>query len=80
MKLRNVVHAPAHLLDDAFPQLSANERQSPPDLALGETMVALEGHLDADTLRPGWLGESLDVGYAISVLHPRALEPSVIRE
>jgi uncharacterized protein DUF222/HNH endonuclease len=32
--------------------------------------------LDAQTLRPGWLGERLDVGYAISVLHPHALEPS----
>jgi len=31
--------------------------------------------LDGDTLRPGWLGERLDVGYAIDVLHPRALPP-----
>jgi hypothetical protein len=36
--------------------------------------------LDADTLRPGWLGEPLDVGYAISVLHPRALRPLVLSE
>ena len=35
-------------------------------------------HLHADTTRPGWLGERLDVGYAIDVLHPRALHPSVI--
>ncbi|HMH52473.1 MAG TPA: DUF222 domain-containing protein [Candidatus Acidoferrum sp.] len=32
-------------------------------------------NLGAHTLRPGWLGESLDVGYAIDVLHPRALRP-----
>src|SRR5438105_1134831 len=30
-------------------------------------------HLDARTAMPGWLGERLDVGYAISVLHPLAL-------
>jgi hypothetical protein len=28
--------------------------------------------LDAHTATPGWLGERLDVGYAIDVLHPRA--------
>jgi hypothetical protein len=28
--------------------------------------------LDAQTLKPGWLGERLDVGYAIDVLHPLA--------
>jgi hypothetical protein len=32
-------------------------------------------HLDAQTTRPGWLWERLDVGWAIDVLHPRALEP-----
>jgi len=31
--------------------------------------------LHSHTLAPGWLGESLDVGYAIDVLHPRACEP-----
>jgi uncharacterized protein DUF222/HNH endonuclease len=36
--------------------------------------------LDAHSLRPGWLGEPLDVGYAISVLHPRALRPLVLGE
>jgi hypothetical protein len=29
--------------------------------------------LNAHTATPGWLGESLDVGYAIDVLHPLAL-------
>ena len=29
--------------------------------------------LDARTSTPGWLGERLDVGYAIDVLHPLAL-------
>ncbi len=27
-------------------------------------------HIDAQTSKPGWLGERLDVRYAISVLHP----------
>jgi len=29
--------------------------------------------IDARTAMPGWQGERLDVGYAISVLHPRAI-------
>jgi hypothetical protein len=29
--------------------------------------------IDARTSTPGWLGERLDVGYAIDVLHPRAI-------
>ncbi len=29
-------------------------------------------HLDEKTTRPGWLGERLDLGWAISVLHPLA--------
>src|SRR5438309_4562768 len=29
-------------------------------------------HIDARTAMPGWLGERLDVGYAIDVLHPMA--------
>jgi len=35
-------------------------------------------HLDAQTTRPGWQGERLDVGWAIDVLHPRALQPPVL--
>jgi 5-methylcytosine-specific restriction endonuclease McrA len=31
--------------------------------------------LDARTACPGWLGERLDVGWAIDVLHPRAQNP-----
>jgi Domain of unknown function (DUF222)/HNH endonuclease len=30
-------------------------------------------HIDARTSMPGWQGERLDVGWAISVLHPRAI-------
>jgi HNH endonuclease/Domain of unknown function (DUF222) len=30
-------------------------------------------HIDARTSMPGWQGERLDVGWAISVLHPRAV-------
>jgi 5-methylcytosine-specific restriction endonuclease McrA len=37
-------------------------------------------HLHARTTCPGWLGEPLDVGWAIDVLHPRALQPSAIGE
>jgi hypothetical protein len=33
-------------------------------------------HLHARTAMPAWLGESLDVAYAIDVLHPLALVPS----
>src|SRR2546422_496876 len=29
-------------------------------------------HIDAQTSRPGWFGEELDLGYAIDVLHPLA--------
>jgi uncharacterized protein DUF222/HNH endonuclease len=41
----------------------------------GETLRAHNGgvQVDADTLRSGWSGERLDVGYAIDVLHPRAI-------
>ena len=41
----------------------------------GETLRAQNGgvQVDADTLRSGWFGERLDVGYAIDVLHPRAI-------
>ena len=31
--------------------------------------------LHSHTLTPGWLGERLDVGYTIDVLHPLASEP-----
>jgi len=31
-------------------------------------------HIHARTAMPGWLGERLDVGYAIDVLHPMALQ------
>jgi hypothetical protein len=37
-------------------------------------------HLHARTTCPGWLGEPLDVGWAIDVLHPRALQPLAIGE
>ena len=37
--------------------------------------VAQDLHLDAETTRPGWLGERLDVGWAIDVLHPKAIRP-----
>jgi 5-methylcytosine-specific restriction endonuclease McrA len=35
-------------------------------------------NVDARTMCPGWLGQRLDVGWAIDVLHPRALQPLTI--
>jgi 5-methylcytosine-specific restriction endonuclease McrA len=37
-------------------------------------------HLHARTTCPAWLGEPLDVGWAIDVLHPRALRPAAAGE
>jgi hypothetical protein len=37
-------------------------------------------HLHARTTCPGWLGERIDVGWALDVLHPRALQPLAIGE
>jgi HNH endonuclease/Domain of unknown function (DUF222) len=42
--------------------------------ALREQQTAL--HINAGTSIPGWQGERLDVGYAISVLHPLAAPES----
>src|SRR2546427_1386077 len=36
---------------------------------------ALPLHVDAQASRPNWLGERLDVGWAINVLHPLAASP-----
>jgi hypothetical protein len=38
--------------------------------------VAQGLHLHAQSACPGWLGERLDVGWAIDVLHPLAAGPS----
>jgi len=54
----------------------------PPSPALPTNPAAVirsqnEAHglaLDARTTMPGWQGERLDVGYAIDVLHPRAID------
>jgi 5-methylcytosine-specific restriction endonuclease McrA len=43
-----------------------------PVLALRARHEAQGLHLDARTALPGWLGEHLDVGWAIDVLHPLA--------
>jgi hypothetical protein len=42
-------------------------------LAAAVDAVAQDIHIDARTSMPGWLGERLDVGYAIDVLHPLAV-------
>jgi hypothetical protein len=44
--------------------------------ALREQNAANGIAIDSRTSTPGWLGEKLDVGYAIDVLHPRAQPPS----
>jgi hypothetical protein len=36
-------------------------------------------HLHARTAMPGWLGERLDVGWAIDVLHPLAIGDRLTR-
>jgi hypothetical protein len=46
--------------------------QTDPMAAVQERNVANGIHIDAQTSKPGWLGERLDVGYAIDVLHPAA--------
>jgi len=41
----------------------------------GHTLSAQNAgvHVDAHTLLPSWSGDRLDVGYAIDVMHPRAI-------
>ena len=51
-----------------------------PVRALRALNKAAGPHLHARTACPGWLGEPLDVGWAIDVLHPRALQPLTIGE
>jgi len=58
-----VVPPPPTILDDAVDMLRAQ------DDALGLP-------IDAHTSTPSWLGERLDLDYAISVLHPFACRPS----
>jgi len=43
--------------------------------ALHAQHAALGLSLHARTACPGWLGERLDVGWALDVLHPRAVGP-----
>jgi hypothetical protein len=52
----------------------------PPSKVPADPVHALRGrnesaglHLHAHTATPGWLGEHLNVGYAIDVLHPLAI-------
>jgi len=72
-----------HLLADAlargelsYAKVRALTRVATPEteerlLAVGKAGTACQVH--ARTACPGWLGENLDVGWAIDVLHPRAL-------
>jgi len=46
--------------------------------ALRATNVGHGLHIDAQTARAAWLGERLDVGWAIDVLHPRAAVPGSV--
>ena len=62
------------LPDVPSPSTVAND----PVQVLRATNEAAGLHLHSCTMRPGWLGEPLDVGWAIDVLHPRAL-PGFLR-
>jgi hypothetical protein len=60
---------------------------APPPAVPGDPVRALRArneaaglHLHARTMSPGRLGERLDVGWAIDVLHPRALRPLAVGE
>jgi hypothetical protein len=59
------------LPDVPFPSAIPND----PVQALRARNEAAGLHLHARTACPGWLWERLDVGWAIDVLHPRALKP-----
>ena len=45
----------------------------PPTPLQADSEDALGAPVSRDSLRPSWLGERLNVGYAIDVLHPRAI-------
>jgi hypothetical protein len=45
---------------------------SDPAAVLRERNAAAGIHIDAQTSKPSWLGDRLDLGYAIDVLHPAA--------
>lgn len=49
-----------------------------PAATLREQNEARGVHIDAYTSTPSWLGERLDLGYTISVLHPLACRPSAM--
>jgi Domain of unknown function (DUF222)/HNH endonuclease len=49
-----------------------------PAEALRATNVEHGLHIDAQTARVAWLGERLNVGWAIDVLHPRAAVPRFV--
>jgi 5-methylcytosine-specific restriction endonuclease McrA len=51
------------------------EMHGDPATLLRERNDAAGVVLDAQTSKPGWLGERLNVGYAIDVLHPFAVGP-----
>ena len=49
-----------------------------PITVISEANVAGGISVGADTLKPEWAGERLDVDYAIDVLHPRAIKPAKV--
>jgi 5-methylcytosine-specific restriction endonuclease McrA len=56
-----------------LPELPAASRCDSDPVATLRARHAAQGlHLDAHTARPDWLGERLELGWAIDVLHPRA--------
>jgi hypothetical protein len=58
---------------DVIPETPAPARIAvDPAATLREQNAAAGIHIDARTSTPDWLGERLDLGYAIDVLHPAA--------
>ena len=58
---------------DVIPERPALARIAvDPAATLREQNAAAGIHIDARTSKPDWLGERLDLGYAIDVLHPAA--------
>ena len=49
-----------------------------PITVISEANVAGGISVGADTLKPEWAGDRLDVDYAIDVLHPRAIKPAKV--
>ena len=59
-----------HDKDGRVVEIGARTRTIPPALRRAQGL-----HLNGRTAGPAWPGERLDLGWAIGVLHPRAVKP-----